>query len=63
MLAHSLYRAIVGNSDWIFPTTLYKSMNKDIVLLESPDFEVSIARKIAITSRMRRTFRILSPSH
>ena len=44
-------------------TTQYSSINKDLLILESPDFEVSIARKLYTVNRMRISYKCLSVSN
>ena len=44
-------------------TTQYSSINKDISILESPEFEVSIARKLYTVNRMRVSYKCLSANN
>eukprot|EP01036_Dinobryon_divergens_P028562 gene28562-37523_t len=41
--------------------TQYKSIHQDLQLLEAPDFEVSMRRKLATVQRMRTSYKCLAP--
>lgn len=51
----ALFKVIFGSSELSKPMTQFDSLNKDLLLLEAPDFEVNLTRKLAVTSRMRLT--------
>jgi len=57
-----LYAMIAGSGEELTSTTQYSSLSRDIALLESPDFEVSLDRKICTAARMRATYSCLMPT-
>ena len=57
-----LYAMIAGSGEELTSTTQYGSLSRDIALLESPDFEVSLDRKICTAARMRATYSCLMPT-
>jgi hypothetical protein len=60
-LIFSTYQLLFGSNELVPSTNVYESINKDISILESPDNEISIIRKIEVTKRMRRSYKMLSP--
>lgn len=59
----TLYSMIFGSvEEEISGTTQYSSLCSDIALLEAPDFEVSLERKITTATRMRVSYHCLVPS-
>ena len=57
----TLYGMLFGSSEHITSTTQYSSLHRDLLLLESPDFEVSLTRKISTAARMRVSYKCLAP--
>ena len=57
-----LYAMIAASGEELTSTTQYSSLSRDIALLESPDFEVSLDRKICTAARMRATYSCLMPT-
>ncbi|KAJ1432445.1 ATP synthase regulation protein NCA2-domain-containing protein [Ochromonadaceae sp. CCMP2298] len=62
-LLRTLYTMAFGSNELLTHTTMYNSLHRDISLLESPDFEVSLQRKINTASRMRVSYHCLLPTH
>jgi hypothetical protein len=60
-LFSSFYQLIFGSNELLSNTTVYESLNKDISLLEGADNEVSLGRKLEVTKRMRRSYRMFTP--
>jgi len=58
-----LLSMVFGAGEELTATTQYGSLSRDIALLESPDFEVSLDRKICTAARMRATYSCLMPAH
>lgn len=58
-----LLAMVFGAGEELTATTQYGSLSRDIALLESPDFEVSLDRKICTAARMRATYSCLMPAH
>jgi hypothetical protein len=56
-----LYGMVFGAGEELTATTQYGSLSRDIALLESPDFEVSLDRKVCTAARMRATYSCLMP--
>lgn len=50
-----------SNAEYLSNTTLYNSIETDILLLECPLHEVSLARKVEIIRGMRSSYKVLSP--
>ena len=61
-LIWALYGVIFEVNSEIKSTTQYESMNRDLLLLESPFFEIPLAQKIATTYRMRQSYNCLAPN-
>jgi len=60
-LFKAIFSALFASNDLLHSTTQYGSINQDIQLLEAPDFEVSIRRKLATIQRMRVSYKCLAP--
>lgn len=58
----TLYTMIFGTVEEISATTQYSSLCRDIALLEAPEFEVSLERKITTATRMRVSYNCFVPS-
>ena len=61
-LYKALYNLIFGSQELLTSTTQSSSLHRDIALLEAPEFEVSLERKIATANRMRLSYNCLLPS-
>jgi hypothetical protein len=61
LLLRAFAGLLLGPSEELTSTTQFASLNRDISLLESPDFEVSLDRKVATSTRMRTTYNCLMP--
>ena len=57
----SFLSLLFGSNQLMSNTTIYDSLHKDIALLEGPDKEISLQRKLEITKRMRQSYRMLIP--
>mmetsp|Transcript_8833 Transcript_8833/g.14697 ORF Transcript_8833/g.14697 Transcript_8833/m.14697 type:complete len:1052 (-) Transcript_8833:209-3364(-) len=61
---NSLYTMLFGGyNEFLTHTTQYNSLHRDITLLESPEFEVSLERKLCTAARMRVSYNCLLPAH
>jgi len=60
-LFKAIFSALFASNDLLHSTTQYGSINQDIQLLEAPDFEVSIRRKLVTIHRMRISYKCLAP--
>jgi hypothetical protein len=60
-LFSSFYQLLFASNELLSNTTVYESLNKDISLLEGADNEVSLGRKLEVTRRMRRSYRMFTP--
>jgi hypothetical protein len=60
-MSYSFYNLIFGSNELLSNTTVYESLNKDISLLEGPETEISLLRKLQVTKRMRRSYRMFAP--
>lgn len=61
-LLQALYAILFGSGEELTATTQYSSLSRDIALLESPEFEVGLERKVSTAARMRTTYSCLMPS-
>jgi hypothetical protein len=58
----STHWLLLGNNrDYFSNTNVYNSLEADLLLLESPEEEVSIRRKLDIIQSMRTSYKCLSP--
>lgn len=57
----ALFEIIFGTNELMTVTTQYNSLKRDIRLLEAPEFEVSMDRKIKTATRMRASYHCFSP--
>jgi hypothetical protein len=62
-ILQAAYTLLFGSNELLSTTTQHRSLNKDILMLESPDDMVSLAVKLDTARRMRLSYKILSPAH
>lgn len=59
----SLYTLLFGSHEFRSITTQYRSLHQDLLLLECPEYEVSLANKLDTTRRMRQSYKCLAPHY
>lgn len=57
----AVHDLLLGEIQPTSQTTQHLSIHKDILLLEAPEFEVKLERKIETANRMRNSYKVFSP--